>query len=397
MLIQLDQSLKSIPFRDGIEKVRGQNVLKNSPANALMGLFYFGYAYHRSIRVSPDDIWTTILSYFATHVNSEVEYYRPFLADKENPNSRPIILIERSDGFDMNDTESIVGVFDELIREISKKSNVLLPKLTADFTTTTLITRLFSQVEIAKIVESFFGMKLILSCGFPSIEILGSTEDWISMSQKLVGFQEISHPKIKEYLVKCQNVIKKISSNDVEVWKKVFDSQPCGSGSQEDYHGWIFDLINEPMTTPSSPFDMDSTRVCYPFDLIEKETEKQLEIDIGPTGISDDGQYLKIVYDFFYQERKPEGWEFNGQKISKGDISFTIENYSLIRFCGKLIHEMIEGDVRRIEYNVEYRMLIACFVKNGREISVGINDYKKKFKFDYYSRPRGYCVKLWEI
>ena len=351
-----------VPSRDAKNletvEVRGKTVLKSGTEHALCQLVLTCYALHLVPRISPDDIWLCILCYFSRHVNEQTAFYRPLLADKNNPDGRTPITIIRDSNFDFNDTEAVQSVFNEFIAEVNKKSAAtdLLPKLTSDFSTTTPLLQLCSEITLAYMVEQFFEMRMELLCGFPGIEFTGTKTDWESIVLKIGALAPIAHPEIQKYLAECasgvDNIVEAFNGVAEQAkWKDFFWSQSCGSGSTQ-YGGWFLNFFNEPSKADEdwSPRDMKSTRTIYEFKLNGAE----VAIDAGPIGvvIADDGA-LELDYDYVLGPATARGWTLDGEKIwsEPNLVTWTSEPgiYDRVAYCGKKLHEFFPEVVARAE------------------------------------------------
>jgi len=129
-----------------------------------LALIHLAYTYHLTPSITPDDVfYGTILPYFADHVNDHESHYRPYLADKENPDGKTKIEVYVDQSFDIHSQSDLLKVFEGFTSKMNKKtlSNDLLAKISSDFTTTTSITRLLGQVGMSKMMDRFFALKVI--------------------------------------------------------------------------------------------------------------------------------------------------------------------------------------------------------------------------------------------
>lgn len=134
---------------------------------------------------------------------------------------------------------------DEQITKNIKDSSIVdwvIPK----FSTTTSNDRIVCSVSLMAALQNFFEYKFSLKCGIPSVTLLGTTEDWAQLREKidrLVEF-EISGSDIMN---KWQNWLSYICDNleasangqaSLEFWDKV--ACHLGGGSGPSYiSGWL--------------------------------------------------------------------------------------------------------------------------------------------------------------
>jgi hypothetical protein len=345
-------------------QIRNQTIV-DGPKNAFLNLIHTGYMRHLGIKITPDDLWLVILCNLARHVNDKSDYYKEYLADKDNLDGNTSIIIE-TETLDLNNTEFMNSIFEELIVQINAKTKSnILGKLVCDFSTSTPITILTSQVSTAYMVEKFFSMRMSVSCGIPYIDVMGEIEDWVKINKKLDIFNKIAHNDIKIYIAKCTSVVNNfiklnVFNYDTKFWEKFYYQERCGSGSIE-YSGWILGCINKEIDSYWTPYDEDPTRIKYEFNIIDNSnkdindtsTDIPITIDIGPVGpvykvyedSNSDSSWvgLELKYDYFFDKTKPIGWRLDNVAIEYNKIDWTTKNiYDRITYCGKKIHELIE-------------------------------------------------------
>lgn len=309
--------------------IRKEKVIPPHYRNQLFGLVNLAYSAHRIPRIKPDDVWLNILSFLALNVNKNSDHYRQYLAGAEEKEN---IILYVEDDFQFE--RDFPGMIEKFIEEVAKKNNSnTFKQLICDFSTTTPIQLLHSQVAMAYMVEKYFSMELRLMCGFPAIEFAGNIDDWNKMIGKISSFASIAHPSIAPYLEKCisfvGNVVK-VWKGDKELLKDFFGSMRCGSGSTE-YFGWFLDIFPK-FDRPSS---IQTSRVKYDFVI----NDEDYTIDIGPVGVRKVDDVLEIVSDWFVEPTKPRGWKYDDKPIP--GIIENEESYPHLTYGGKPLHELV--------------------------------------------------------
>ena len=66
--------------------------------------------------------------------------------------------------------------------------------MTADFGTTTPVQKIISQITLAYSVNQYFDYVMLLGCGIPAVEMLGSEEDWKKLTSKLKVLRTLLEP-----------------------------------------------------------------------------------------------------------------------------------------------------------------------------------------------------------
>ncbi|XP_046857253.1 uncharacterized protein LOC124450655 [Xenia sp. Carnegie-2017] len=135
--------------------------------------------------------------------------------------------------------------------EISK--NVKVPGyvdlITADFSSSTPVQKIVSQIALMSSLQEFFEYRMCLMCGIPAVEMLGTEEDWRKLIEKLDALQNLLKPIELELCLPqnwwklAENIFKKLLATycgepDCEWWSKIVSEENFGSGFRR-YEGWI--------------------------------------------------------------------------------------------------------------------------------------------------------------
>lgn len=142
------------------------------------------FAGHYPLAVKPQHFWLMILQSVATHVEQKAEEVR----DKWVYHKDKMTLNVNCDEFALgsyNDWASVVdGKPDCFSRQISKNIVEGLEKeLLPDFTNTSPVENIALKVTVMDCVKSFFSFSCSTMCGFPSIEMEGTEQDWVTLRQ----------------------------------------------------------------------------------------------------------------------------------------------------------------------------------------------------------------------
>ena len=214
------------------------NKLVNYDHHSLFDGMFNAYVNHRPFVISPDMIWLLISQGFSHHVNFNAEDLRGKLVDHEGKEE----LVVYVDGFlEDCDWESIVERFSTQISENTKGdiSNVL----ECNFSTTTQIEKIASQITIMNSAKSYFEyIVLLFGCGIPNITLEGSTEDWEKLLKKT---EYLSQYDLEWWTKEITPIIEKIiettkGSIDKEFWMNMFKYHTLETyGKPEVVDGWI--------------------------------------------------------------------------------------------------------------------------------------------------------------
>ena len=214
---------------------------------------YQAYADHRPFVLSPDMVWLLISQGFARHVNANSENLRHHFVDF----SGKLSLIVSSNEIRLdNPNSSWEKVFPEFTKQIAEHTgSEIVNLLSSDFTTTTPIEKVASEITIMEAMTPYFEFIVIyIVCGIPEITPQGTPEDWqkILDKTKQLGKYELTwwtkelEPILQEFVRASQGKI------DKKFWRNMFKYH-----SQEKYgapniiDGWIVKFF---------PYDKDGKR-----------------------------------------------------------------------------------------------------------------------------------------
>src|SRR5215471_2816238 len=130
------------------------------------------YTDHRPLVLSPDMMWLIISQGFAQHVNANAEKLRGRFVKFQGKVSL-VVRVKREHDM-LNDPDAPWGeVFPEFTKQIAEHTGEPLMKtLTADFTTTTPVEAIASQITIMEAMKSYFEYVVMReSCGIPEITL----------------------------------------------------------------------------------------------------------------------------------------------------------------------------------------------------------------------------------
>lgn len=134
------------------------------------------YAKHQSVTLSPDMIWLLISQGFARYVNAHSKELRPMLVSHTG---KMALAIETGEDLLSGhaDWPRLIDGFASQIDRYTK--NGIAQTITNDFTTTSSVERVASQMTLMESVKSYFEyMVYYIACGIPTITLKGTPADW---------------------------------------------------------------------------------------------------------------------------------------------------------------------------------------------------------------------------
>ena len=220
------------------------------------------YKNHYGIVVSPDWIWILILQGYSRFMEKYSELVREKIV---NFVGKKDLKLNR---LDYSPREAKKEVWDGMIKEYLEKmenyvGKELILNLECDFSTTTPVSKITSQVGIMSAMKQYFTYKVIMAgCGISNITLEGSIQDWVKIKSKLQFLSSKAMGWWTKHLIPIiDNIIatkmhfyshKKPSKDIVDFWKGMIRVK--GEGDQYNpyiINGWIVKFI--PNLTGNTP------------------------------------------------------------------------------------------------------------------------------------------------
>ena len=239
----------SIPASGSVQRRRSR--VKHS----FLGTALEAWSDHRDFIVKPDHFWLMFLQAVGIHVNNNSKALRKRWVRHKGK----MELRVRRDGFikDSRDNDW-AGVVEEFVNLIDAKTvDNVGTLLDGGFSTTTFVERIAAKSTVMNIVKSYFDFVVMTLCGFPSVRMEGSVEDWEKLRDKV---EEVFEKKklMPEFSRKWSEVLLPVLDKLVlsakgepplDFWDKMIKYHgPKGSGGYSYVSGWInvfLPIVNE--------------------------------------------------------------------------------------------------------------------------------------------------------
>jgi len=218
-----------------------QTLQDNAPVSASENGFvwaaYHAYSSHRHLILRPEDIWFSILSQLSFYINAHAEELRAFFVAHEGKKDLEALSGVRDFGAL---ALQMTGLMQKEINDPQLKDWVM-----PDFTTTTDVDRVVGAVLFMGAMQAYFEYFMTITCGIPSVTLLGEEEDWRKILTKLdmidqLGaepkhFANMLRPILKHMILTFEDS----SHPDVSsFWNRILHHHQVGSGT--DYlSGWL--------------------------------------------------------------------------------------------------------------------------------------------------------------
>lgn len=288
------------------DKSKGETIHTHTiPANAAihhynyLGYLKHTYANHNHIVLSPDHFWYTILAEIAQHITSKSEQHRELFT--RDPKGKIDIIVPCNDPEEplrMND------IYNEIIGLIPVDTTLFLPH----FSTTTEMAHLARLASFLETCSPYYNYMMLL-CGHPSIELLGTKDDWALVVNSLTKLEhEFGRvgSKINEWINETVGPIAVglHKADDPDWFKQMFTARRCGSGGQIEIDGWFSKLF---MKQPKGLRELTnfSTHISQVPYKIMGHGEWKLCFALTHSNLNDKGQMIPEYS--MIQVKKPNG------------------------------------------------------------------------------------------
>jgi len=168
---------------------------------------YQAYSDHRPFVLSPDMIWLLICQGFARHINANSENLRHYFVDFSGKVS---LIVSTSEIKLDNPNSPWEKVFPEFTKQIAGHTgNEIINLLSSDFTTTTTVEKVATEITIMEAMKPYFEYILFYAiCGIPEITLQGTPEDWQKILDKTKQLGKYDLRWWTETIQKTEQVLK---------------------------------------------------------------------------------------------------------------------------------------------------------------------------------------------
>ncbi|GAP91508.1 putative duf4419 domain-containing protein [Rosellinia necatrix] len=265
-------------------------------SNAFVHAAVSAYNQHHHLTIRPEDVWFSILTQLSFYINANAEELRSLFVAHEGQKELEVVDIGTVQSADFGELAV------QMAKEIEK--NVLDPELRdwimPDFTTTTQTDTITAAVLMMGSMQKYFGYKMSLLCGIPSVTLLGEKGDWVDIRQRLARLPQFGKEAetFSRLLVPVLDFfVRTFDGGDdpevVEFWSKIADSKNNGSGPTY-LSGWItafcfWDAGGKSMySSPATGCEMNGTQ----YHKLDTDDIPDGYVSV-PVTLDDNGQIIK--------------------------------------------------------------------------------------------------------
>lgn len=279
-----------------------------------MDYLHLCWANHLNIVITPDIIWYSLLTELATIVKNEPEQYRSLFSESEE--KQEIIIV----------TDELVDMpLQELVTALKEKVPINTEPFMPVFTTSTNRSKHAFYSAFCDVCSPYCDYCMML-CGFPSIKIEGTVDDWKLMCQSWKELAKIINTH-QQWFNKTIETLKTCADNleNVDWWKKMFHIKHCGSGGQIEVTGWYADLF---LKQPSLRYVENFASCRSVVEYKQLNTKKEYKMEDGLFFSQQQDEFLKPDFGYIIHEKeKPE--QQSMPLDENGEIVLNIETVTI--------------------------------------------------------------------
>ncbi|KAF5007058.1 hypothetical protein FDECE_6603 [Fusarium decemcellulare] len=209
--------------------------------NGFFWAAYHAYSTHHHLTIRPEDVWFSILTQLSFYIVKNAEKLRSFFVEHEGQKELEV----------MDEGSLEYANFGALAVRMTGliEKNVKDPELRAwvmpEFSTTTDTDKVVAAILFMGVMQKYFTYKMSLTCGIPSVTLLGEVSDWeiiLSRLDKLeqlgdepTKFAEMLRPIIRHMIL---SFTEPTSPKVLDFWNTIATHNPVGSGT-DFISGWM--------------------------------------------------------------------------------------------------------------------------------------------------------------
>ena len=249
-----------------------QPVVDGPITNGLVQTVAFAFDKHLPLTLRPQYFWLAISQAVAKHVEGNAEALRSkFVAFKGKKTLEIDVTAEAVQGFTPEDWARIAAGFNGQLKQYTKPGVIDAIGCETAFSDTTTAESTAAAMTVMDMCKSFFDFKYSTMCGFPSITLEGTRQDWDTLLHKAtVLVENFTLPEFASWwLPALTSVLTRMAAArghgtepgpvDVEFWESMAKRGAThGSGAHSWISGWINVFYPLQTATKKNPF-------CEPF------------------------------------------------------------------------------------------------------------------------------------
>ncbi len=264
--------------------------------NGLAGVALETYNQHHELILRPDDICIAIGTVFAGYVDRNHESMRGTFVNHEGK----IELVAKGDGNIYS--ANYANLISQIVVQIEEHTKTEVRKwMECDFSTTTDLSRVVSQLILMSAMKNYFSYKMCLDCNLPKVTLEGTKEDWVKIYQRVDFLRTFEKETV---LHKWADVLEYVLQHFIDAfdgkidksgfWNRVAHQTGGGSGPRF-LEGWILAFYPFNDSGKYCLNDIDSIRAGERFGKINTSDVSPSVVSV-PVTIDDNGREYKTKF-----------------------------------------------------------------------------------------------------
>lgn len=221
--------------------------------NGFLAAIHTAYSLHKTLRLSPDDVWAPILSSVAAYVDKHAEEMRASFVTFKG--KAKLCVVVPASFETMGDAAvpwgDVVHTFKEMIGEHTLGD--VRTAFEPHFSTTDGISAAHAGVALMSAMNSFFEYSMMTLCGIREVVLEGTPEDWAALKVKTAALAALGGGRVGADLADWFAVLDKTLAQleatargapSVDFWRHIYSSYTSGgSGASTCFSGWALNFF----------------------------------------------------------------------------------------------------------------------------------------------------------
>ncbi|KAF2220479.1 hypothetical protein BDZ85DRAFT_27384 [Elsinoe ampelina] len=153
----------------------------SSSTNGFVWAAFQAYSNHHHLVIRPEDVWFAILSQLCFYINAHAEELRHIFVSHEGRKEVEVKAFGTINTVDLGDLAFRMGEALETLVKDPELRSWMMPS----FTTTTDTDRIVASILMMGSLQKYFSYLFTLTCGIPSVTLLGEREYWEKILRRL--------------------------------------------------------------------------------------------------------------------------------------------------------------------------------------------------------------------
>lgn len=208
--------------------------------NGLVWAAFNAYSNHHHLTIRPEDVWFAIITQLSSYINANAEKLRHLFVSHKGKKE---LIIEQPGSLHTADYGAFVqAITKEMVNHV--KDPILRDWVLPSFSTTTDVDRAVGSVLLMGAMQQYFSYTCMLTCGLPSVTLLGEVTDYEDILSRLdqlermgeepARFAELLRPVVRKMILSFKEPTNPEVKN---FWNSIADMHEMSGATT--LTGWI--------------------------------------------------------------------------------------------------------------------------------------------------------------